>query len=119
MNAGRIPPASAAMIVFSVVLAGCAAPQQGAPATRANAETVAACRQHADQVYDRRHRDTIYSPAQGTNTPFSGNYAPGVPDRGLSQLFERDSLIRDCVRNTGTESDRGPGPSAPGLLSRP
>ena len=101
------------------LLAACGGPLSSGPEPRANAETQAACRHRADQIYDQRHRDEIYSPSQGTNSPFSGSYAPGVPDRGLAQLYEHDSVISDCVRNTGTETDRGPADSAPSVFSRP
>ncbi len=91
------------------LLAGC---DSGAPVgsaqAQANAQTAAACRQRADALYNIRHRDTIYSPASQVNTPFSANYQPGVPDRGLSQLFERDTMVSDCERNIGAQGDRTP-----------
>ena len=83
---------------------------------RASAETVAACRHRADEVYQQQNRPDIYSPQPAINTPSSGAYAPGVTDRGLSTLYARDNLIRDCVRNTGTETSRG---FEPGLRSAP
>ena len=95
----------------------------GSPQSLANAQTAAACRQRADQVYNLRHRDTIYSPPSDVNTPFSASYAPGQEDRGLSQLFERDSMMSDCIRNTGAEGDRTPEPGQgtlpPGPVARP
>ena len=51
--------------------------------------------------------------------------APGEEDRGLSALFERDSMMSDCIRNTGAEGDRtlepeqGPLPPGPGPIARP
>jgi hypothetical protein len=68
---------------------------------RADAQTLAACREHAEAVYDRLHRDTIYS-IDNTNTPLSANYPPGI-DRGLSQRYAHDDMVRDCVRNTGSQ----------------
>lgn len=91
-----------------LALAHCTPPPQ-TPEARANAATLAACREHADEAYNRTHRDTIYSmsgSASGRDTPFSANYTPGVLDRGLSQRFGHENMIRDCVRNTGTETDR-------------
>lgn len=98
------------------LLAGCAlpgAPPPGSPQAQANAQTAAACRQRADDLYNIRHRDTIYAPASQVNTPFSANYQPGVPDRGLSQLYEHDSMVRDCERNLGAEGDRTPDQGTP------
>jgi hypothetical protein len=95
------------VLVLLLLVAGCAgpAPPQSGQA-RADAETVAACRQRAEQVYDIRHRGEIYSPPPQVDAPFASNYAPGTPDRNLSALHEHDQLISDCVRNTGTESSR-------------
>ena len=42
---------------------------------RANAATVAACRQRAEEVYDIQHRADIYRPPPAINTPSSGQYA--------------------------------------------
>jgi len=84
-------------------------PPPPTPEARANAATLAACREHADEAYNRTHRDTIYSmsgSASGRDTPFSANYTPGLLDRGLAQRFGHENMIRDCVRNTGTETDR-------------
>jgi hypothetical protein len=100
---------------LAVLLAGCAGPSgvpQGSAQSRADAQTAAACRQRADEVYNMRHRDTIYTPPSNVYTPFSADYAPGSGNRGLSRLYERDSMVSDCERNTGTEGDRtAPGPS--------
>ena len=96
-----------AAALLLLMLAGCAGP--ALPRTgqaRADAETAAACRQRAEQVYNIRHRGEIYSPPPQVNTPFSANYAPGLPDRNLAALHERDELISDCIRNTGTQTNR-------------
>ena len=60
--------------------------------------------------YDRTHRDTIYT-ISSRDTPYSANYAPGI-DRGLSDRFRRDNLVRDCVRNSGAVSDPSVTPQA-------
>lgn len=75
---------------------------------RADAQTVAACRQRAEQVYEIQNRPDIYRQPPAINTPSSGTYAPGgSSDRQLSDLYARDRMVSDCVRNTGTETDRG------------
>ncbi len=94
-----------------LALAACAAPppamSSGSPGqTRADAATRAACREHADAVYDRQHRDTIYS-ISTRDTPNSANYTPGMMDRvTLSERYTRENMVRDCIRNTGIETDR-------------
>jgi hypothetical protein len=105
------------------LLAACDAPNP--PPTsgqaRADAATAAACRQRADAVYNERHRDTLYAPPPDVNTPFSAGYAPGEEDRNLSNVFERDSVLSDCERNTGTQGNRTPehNAPAPGPVARP
>ena len=101
-------------LVVALALAGCSGAGSSGSASRADAATEAACRQRADQIYEQRNRAEIYSPQPSINTPSSGSYAPGATDRGLSDIFARDSMIRDCVRNTGTGADRSePLSSAP------
>lgn len=106
-----------------LALAACAAPPppvslgsagESAGQTRADAAVRAACREHADAVYERQNRDTIYT-ISSRDTPYSANYTPGVMDRGLSQRYARDNMMRDCIRNTGTETDRGQ-PELPGTV---
>jgi hypothetical protein len=121
-----------ALALALVLVAACAVPLPP-PSTgqaRADAQTAAACRQRADAVYNERHRDTIYAAPPEVDTPFSGAYAPGEEDRQLSNVFERDSMLSDCERNTGAEGNRTPdhgappaspvpGPLAPGPVARP
>jgi hypothetical protein len=106
--------------MLALVLAACASPPAPqTPEARANAETSAACRQRADQIYELRHRDAIYAQPEDTNTPSSAGYAPGVGSRALSSLFERDSIVRDCVRNTGTETSRTAPDQGPDIQIKP
>jgi hypothetical protein len=101
-------------LMLTLLLAGCAeaAPPPPPPLTgqaRADAETAEACRQRAEQVYDIRHRDDIYSPLPQVDSPFASNYRPGaVPSQNLSALHEHDQLIADCIRNTGAETSHTP-----------
>jgi hypothetical protein len=91
-------------MLIALAVAACA-PTPQTPQARAAAETDAACRQRADEAYDRQNRGEIYS-ITDRNVPFSANYLPDVPNRGLSQLYAHDVMVRDCVRNTGTETGR-------------
>jgi len=102
------------VISLLLALAACAAPPPpvsmgsadgSTGQTRADAATRAACREHADAVYNRQNRDTIYT-ISSRDTPYSANYTPDVPSRGLPQRFVRENMVQDCIRNTGTETDR-------------
>lgn len=86
-------------------LAYCAPAPPPVGQARADAATRAACREHANEVYNRRYRDQIYT-ITNRDVPFSAGYAPGVTDQGLAARYAHDNLVNDCVRNTGTETDR-------------
>jgi hypothetical protein len=74
---------------------------------QADAQTRAACRQRAEEAYNQQNRGAIFSPPSSVNTPYSSNYVPASSDdRGLSDLFAHERLVSDCVRNTGTGTDR-------------
>lgn len=89
-----------------VVLAGCADQPPLTGQAQADAETQAACRQRAEEVYNQQNRAQIYSPSPSVNTPYSANYLPNQTDRGLSQLFVHDKMVSECVRNNGTGAER-------------
>jgi hypothetical protein len=99
---------SAALLLTAVTLGACDAPLPAPLRSQAQADasTVAACRQRANQIYDQQNRGAIYSPQNQANTPFSANWTPDVPNRGLSAQFGFDRSVNDCIRNTGTGTDR-------------
>jgi hypothetical protein len=107
-----LPP----LLFAALTLSACAGGQ--GPESHADVATETACRQRAEQIDTQQNRGDIYRQPDPVNTPSSGSYAPGVSDRGLSDIFAHDRLIRDCVRNTGTgeerngEQDAGPAPPA-------
>jgi hypothetical protein len=99
-------------LLTAVAIAGCDSPAPTGQA-QADAATASACRQRANEVFDRQNRGQIFSPQSQVNTPFSANYAPNDGSQGLSQLFAHNRMIDDCVRNTGTETSRtGTAPAA-------
>jgi hypothetical protein len=110
MSLRRMAPIG--LMACALVLPGCDAPPRTGQ-ERADAATRVACQKRAEQAYDQQNRGEIYSPASQVNTPYSANYGPGSPDQGLSQLFAHDRRISDCVRNTGTGTERSlPSPPA-------
>jgi hypothetical protein len=94
------------LLFAALALAGCMAGSGPGPESHADAATMAACRQRADQIYNQQNRGDIYRQPDAINSPSSGSYAPGVSDRGLSELYAHDRAINDCVRNTGTGAER-------------
>jgi hypothetical protein len=98
-------PLLLALTPLLLALAQCAPPPPPVGQTRADAATLAACREHADAVYNRQNRGSIYT-ISNVNSPLSANYTPEVVDRGLSQRYGYENMTRDCVRNTGIETNR-------------
>jgi len=86
-----------------IALAGCAF--GASPQSHADRATLAACRDHASQVFDRNHRADIYNTNEA-GLPYSGNYVPGNQTNTLAEQFQNDQIVDDCVRNTGTETNR-------------
>ena len=107
---GLAVPMALVALIGVVALSGCARPQTAQ--AQADAETRAACQKRANEAYDVRNRADIYSPQSQVNTPYSANYTPDVTNRGLSDLFAHDRMVSDCIRNTGTGTDRTP-PATP------
>jgi hypothetical protein len=99
---------SAALLAAAVALCGCEAPAPLRGQAQADAATVAACRQRANQIYDQQNRGAIFSQQSQANMPFSANYTPDVPTRGLSAQFGFDRTVNDCIRNTGADTSRTP-----------
>jgi hypothetical protein len=96
------------LLAGAIALSGCASPAPLTGQAQADAATRSACRQRAEAAYNQQNRGDIYSPASQVNSPFSGNFAPGKTDRGLSQLFTHDEMVSNCVRNSGTGAERTP-----------
>ena len=102
-------PAATGLLLALLALSSCDTPPPS-PQAQADAATRKACNQRADQAYEQQNRAEIYSPPATVNTPYSANYTPSQTDRGLSDLFAHNRMVSDCVRNTGTGSDRTPPP---------
>jgi PBP1b-binding outer membrane lipoprotein LpoB len=109
-----IAPLALIAVLTAMTLSGCAGNAPQSDQARADAATNAACRQRANEVFDRQNRGTIYSANSSANSPFSANFTPGVTSRGLSDQFAHDRMVSDCVRNSGTGADRSqPAPTQP------
>jgi hypothetical protein len=94
-------------------LGGCAF--GASPQSHTDRATLAACRDHASQVFDRTHRADIYSINQ-VGLPYSGNYVPEDQTNRLAEQYQNDQIVDDCVRNTGTQvnrEDTAPPPGQP------
>ena len=69
--------------------------------------TLAACRDYASRVYDETNRGAIYSINNQAAAPNSGTYLRDYNGTGtLAAQYHNDQIVDDCVRNTGTETNR-------------
>ena len=84
-------------------VAGCAYPTS--PQSHTDRATLAACRDYASQLYDRRNRGEIYSINQ-VGVPYSGSYLPGYQTVQLAEKYDNSQVVDDCIRNTGTGISR-------------
>jgi hypothetical protein len=102
-------------LLCTVALCACA-DGGGPPLTGqalADSQTREACRDRVNQAFELRDRTQIYSPLSQVNTPYSASYLPDRDDRGLSDQFEHDTMLSNCIRNTGAGSGPNPTPAAP------
>jgi hypothetical protein len=105
-------PTSALLLAVALLAAGCA---RSAPESHASAVESAACRQHADAVYQLRNPDEVFrADTYATSirdTPFTGAGLSSVPSAGLSDQFQRDQFFSDCLN--GGNGTVGAAPAAP------
>jgi hypothetical protein len=98
-----------AFIAVAGIGAGCGRP---APESHADAVALAACRRHADAVYAIRDPDAVFRQDTYVSTtrdaPFTGQGTAGVPSAGLSDEYERERMVSDCVRDTGAAPEAPP-----------
>ncbi len=118
MTIHRLAPLAA---LACLIMAGCAAPPPSRQASANNADR-AACRQRADEIYNKQNRADTYRADSFTTSSLDSPYAstglPGVPSAGLSSAFARDNLVSDCLNNRpgftgGTEAPANGGLNAP------
>jgi len=102
-------------------LAGCTPPPPPSGEARADAARMAACRQHADQIYAEQNRAAIYldEGAQQSYSPFSGSYIEGNTARGLPGEYRQQEMVSDCIRNSDDAAAAPPvAPPAPSAPAR-
>jgi len=113
-------PIVLAVVFAAAVLAGCAAPATG---PRPSAAQAAACRQRADEVYDRQNRADLYRSdiyAGGArDAMFSGTGSPGASIGQLSARFARDRLVDDCLRGAANNVASTPDAPSPIITTVP
>jgi hypothetical protein len=119
MNASmRAPRRVLSAMLPLALLAACSSNAPPLPGSRAAAspQTMAACRQRADEVYSRQNPNEVYSSdmfAGGLkDTPYAGRDVAGISNRGLSGQYARETMLDDCLRSVAGNIGTSPEPPA-------
>ena len=67
--------------------------------------TLAACRQQANTTFVMQNRGQIYSMSD-ESAPQSSIGLSQDPMQGLANQYTQERMVQDCVRNTGTQTNR-------------
>lgn len=114
-------PLALTAVLVGGLLAGCSAPQ-GAGGTASPAQA-AACRQRADEVYERQNRADVYRSdtyAGGTrDAMFSSTGSPAAAMAGLPGRFARDRMLAECLRGAAGNVASTPDAPAPATAPAP
>lgn len=118
---GVVWPAAAGLGLLA--LAACSAGPLGGPSEEAvgpsgpaatgqpDLATQQACRQRVNEMYEVRERGEIYAANPSVNSPFSANYQPDVPSRGLANQFAYGQSLAECEHNAETGAGSPPPPT--------
>jgi hypothetical protein len=72
------------------------------------------CDAEADRIFAARNRYQL-SERNSTDTPYSGNTLPSNPTAGLSDQYERDTLVDNCLNHSAAgEPAAAPAATPPG-----
>jgi hypothetical protein len=86
---------------------GAVGPSGAAAQNRTDLTTEQVCRQQVNQMVEAQNRPAIYAANSSLNSPYSANYQPDNPSRGLSGQFAYEQTLAACERNAGTGPDVG------------
>ena len=88
-----------ALLLLSLLIAGCAGPAGPAPSAPDNAR-LAACQAEAERMVQRRERAQVMRADEAESSRGFVTVAPtgrAANDRGFAQM-DRDRIIADCMR---------------------
>ena len=92
----------AVLLLALLPAAGCSLYTPMAPEERTVLDT---CRSDAERVFNTQHREQL-SERDSTDSPFSGNTLPSDPNRGLSDQYEHEQMVDNCMRGNSGPSGR-------------
>lgn len=87
----------------------------------ATPKAMAACRQRADEVFDRQNRGEVYRSdmlAGGErDSPFASTGTSGNPGAGLPARYARETMVDDCLNAASGSPGASPDAPVPAGLS--
>jgi hypothetical protein len=118
-RARRAAPCLLTTALALFALAGCSNPI-GSPSPRATASerAMTACRQRADEVFDRQNRNAVFRSDEYVASQRGAPYAStglGLsrdPSAGLSDQYARDVILDDCLNSTAERPGATPDSAA-------
>ena len=84
---------------------GAVGPSGAAAQNQTDLTTEQVCRQQVNQMVEEQNRPAIYAANSSLNSPYSANYQPDNPSRGLAGQFAYEQTLAACERNAGTGPD--------------
>ena len=113
-------PLALGALIGATLLAGCARPPGAA--SSASPAQAAACRQRADEVYERQNRADVYRSdtyASGTRDAMFSSYgSPAASIATLSGRFARDRMLDECLRGVAGNVASTPDAPAPAAAAQ-
>lgn len=106
---------AAATLAAALCLLGACVPEQQR-STPADLAALEACRERADEVYQKQNREDVYRSdvfaTSSRDAPYAATGLPGVTSRGLSAEYQRENLVSDCL-NAGATARPANAPAQP------
>ncbi len=97
-------------VLVLVALSACQSAPPRSPRASADAATVAACRERADEVFARQNRVDL-SRRDERDAPFASSYNSGITTRGLGDRYEWGRMVAACTRGGGPGGEAPTGPT--------
>ena len=92
-------------VLLVLMAAGCS-PRPSTTASRGTAAAVASCRADTNRAFDRQNR-YLLSERDQTANPYSTSGDTGVTTSGLTQRYDYDTQLADCLASSNAPAAAG------------
>ncbi len=97
-------------MLLALMAAACAAPPPQTASQRSSAAVLASCRASTDASFNRQNR-YLLSERDTTDAPFSASGVSGITTRGLTQRYDYDTDLSNCLAGSNGGNPNGPATS--------